>query len=78
MSYRIVFQQQDRNAIGVWDNSSQVQVGYVPKELAEVIGKRLVAKDNLRCLCIAEWLKDGRRVGLRLILGPRDLIQIRE
>lgn len=61
----------DTNAVAVYDAEGQTQVGYLPREHAERIAKRLDAGEELRCLSMWETL-DGRwRVALRaLILTP--------
>jgi hypothetical protein len=41
----------DKNAIGVWDASGKTQAGFVPKELAEALGKRL-AREQLQASCL--------------------------
>ena len=57
----------DPNAIGVWDADRRVQGGYVPAELAA----ELDASD-WQAVSLLEFFEDGRRLGLRVLLAPRD------
>lgn len=66
----------DKNAVGVWNAARRLQVGYVPKEIVAKIARRLRSGEDLQTLSLAEWLKDGRRVGLRVVVGPEGVFQI--
>jgi hypothetical protein len=57
----------DPNAVAVWDEERRLQAGYVPAEVApEVSGdEQAVALWEFRG-------DDGRRVGLRVLIAPRD------
>ena len=57
----------DPCAIGIWDLDRRVQAGYVPADVA-----RHVRADALQAVSLWEWREDGRRVGLRVLLAPRD------
>jgi HIRAN domain len=57
----------DPNAIGVWDEERRVQGGYVPAEVA-----RELEPGEWQAVSLLEFLEDGRRVGLRVLLAPRD------
>lgn len=67
----------DKNAVGVWNATRRLQIGYVPKESAAKIARRLRFGEDLQSLSLAEWLKDGRRVGLRVAVAPGGVFQIR-
>lgn len=54
----------DPNALGVWDSSRSLQVGYVPAELAAELAPPLQA------VSIWEWREGERRVGLRALVAP--------
>ena len=58
----------DRNAVGVWDLQRIQQIGYLPREIAEEYAPRLDGDEHIRCLSMWEHLKDGQRVGLRVLL----------
>jgi HIRAN domain len=57
----------DPNAIGVWDMERRVQGGYVPAETA-----RELDAGAWQAVSLLEFFEDGRRVGLRVLLAPRD------
>lgn len=57
----------DPNAIGVWDEQRTVQAGYVPAELA-----RELRADEWQAVSLWEFVEEGRRGGLRVLLAPRD------
>jgi hypothetical protein len=57
----------DPNAVAVWDAERRVQGGYVPAEIA----RGLDAAD-WQAVSLLEFLEEGRRVGLRVLLAPRD------
>jgi len=57
----------DPHAIGIWDLERRVQAGYVPADVA-----RRVQAAELQAVSLWEWHEDGRRVGLRVLLAPRD------
>ena len=57
----------DPNAIAIWDEERRVQAGYVPADVAPSL-----AGDE-QAVALWEFLDDdGRRVGLRVLLAPRD------
>ena len=57
----------DPNAIGVWDGERRVQAGYVPAEIASELDA-----DEWQAVSLWEFLEDGSRGGLRVLLAPRD------
>ena len=57
----------DPNAIGVWDDERRVQAGYVPAEIASELDA-----DEWQAVSLWEFLEDGSRGGLRVLLAPRD------
>jgi hypothetical protein len=57
----------DPNAIGVWDADLRVQGGYVPAEDA-----RELRADDWQAVSLHQFFEDGRRIGLRVLLAPRD------
>jgi hypothetical protein len=59
--------QHDPNAIGVWDDERRVQAGYVPAEIA-----RALRADDWQAVSLWEFVEEGQRGGLRVLLAPRD------
>jgi hypothetical protein len=57
----------DPNAIGIWDEERRVQAGYVPAEVA-----RELNADDWQAVSVWEFVEDGQRGGLRVLLAPRD------
>ena len=57
----------DPHAIGVWDAERRAQAGYVPAETAAGLDA-----DAWQAVSLLEFFEDGRRVGLRVLLAPRD------
>lgn len=56
----------DPNAVAVWDEGRRLQAGYVPAEVAPVL------TGDEQALSLWEFLEDGRRVGLRMLIAPSD------
>jgi hypothetical protein len=64
----------DSHAVGVWDAAGRNQVGFVPREAAAEISKRLV-EQSLEAWILWEWRDEGgRRVGLRMLIAPPDAL----
>jgi hypothetical protein len=57
----------DPNAIGVWDEERRVQAGYVPAEIA-----RELRVDDWQAVSLWQFVEDGQRGGLRVLLAPND------
>jgi hypothetical protein len=57
----------DPAAIGIWNEEGNVQAGYVPAEVA-----RELDPGDWQGVALREYLEGGRRVGLRVLLAPRD------
>jgi hypothetical protein len=57
----------DPNAIAIWDAERRVQAGYVPADVA-----RELRADEWQAVSLWEFVEDGRRGGLRVLLAPRD------
>jgi HIRAN domain len=57
----------DPHAIGIWDLEGRAQAGYVPADVA-----RGLEAGELQAVSIWEWREDDRRVGLRVLLAPKD------
>jgi HIRAN domain len=57
----------DPHAIGIWDEERRVQAGYVPRDVAAA-----VRAEDWQAVSLREFREAGRRVGLRVLLAPRD------
>ena len=57
----------DPNAIAIFDEERQAQAGYVPAEVA-----RNLDSGDWQAVSLREYVEDGRRAGLRVLLAPRD------
>jgi HIRAN domain len=57
----------DPHAIGVWDEARRVQAGYVPAEVA-----RELNAEEWQAVSLHEFFEDERRVGLRVLLAPKE------
>jgi hypothetical protein len=57
----------DPHAIAIWDEESRAQAGYVPAEIA-----RELDAGDWQAVSLWEFVEDGRRGGLRVLLAPRD------
>jgi hypothetical protein len=57
----------DPNAVGVWDAERRVQAGYVPAETAAGLDA-----DEWQAISLLEFFEEGKRIGLRILLAPKD------
>jgi hypothetical protein len=57
----------DPHAIGIWDEAGRAQAGYIPAELA-----RDLDAAEWQAVSVREFFEDGKRLGLRVLLAPRD------
>jgi HIRAN domain-containing protein len=57
----------DPNAVGIWDDERRLQAGYVPADVAAGLDAAA-----WQAVSIHEFFADGQRVGLRVLLAPRD------
>ena len=57
----------DPNAIAVFDAQRRLQAGYVPAETAAQL-----RAGEWQAVSLWEFVEDGRRIGLRVLLAPRD------
>jgi 5-methylcytosine-specific restriction endonuclease McrA len=58
----------DPNAVGVWDARRRRRVGYVPAVLAPRITEDISSGRLSHALCTWEWLLDGQRVGIQVLV----------
>ncbi len=56
----------DPNAVAIWDAERRLQAGYVPAEVAPEL-----AGDE-QAVALWEFVEEGRRIGLRVLIAPRD------
>lgn len=70
----------DPSAVGVWDFERLHQVGYIPRDLARLIGRRLRRGRVARVISIWEWKQagSGERVGLEILIAPDSPIELRD
>jgi HIRAN domain len=57
----------DPHAIGIWDAERRLQAGYVPADAAQELDV-----DDWQAVSLWEFLEEGQRLGLRVLLAPRD------
>ena len=57
----------DPNAIGVWDGARRAHAGYVPAETAATIDP-----EAWQAVSLLEFFEGEQRVGLRVLLAPKD------
>ena len=57
----------DPNAIAVWDAGRRLHGGYVPAEIAAGLDA-----EAWQAVSLLEFFDSGRRVGLRVLLAPKD------
>ena len=57
----------DPHAIAVWEADRRAQAGYVPAEIA-----RDLHADEWQAVALHEFVEEGKRIGLRVLLAPRD------
>jgi hypothetical protein len=56
----------DANAVAIWDEERRLQAGYVPAEVAPEL------RGDEQAVSLWEFLEDGVRVGLRVLIAPPD------
>ena len=57
----------DPHAVAVWDAERRVQAGYLPAEIA-----RELDAEEWQAVSLWEFIDEGRRFGMRVLLAPRD------
>jgi hypothetical protein len=70
----------DADAVGVWDAERSVQAGYVPRDTARLIRRRLRRGRVARVISLWEWRQagSGERVGLEILIAPNAPIEIED
>jgi hypothetical protein len=63
----------DSNAISVWNANGTLMAGYLPREDAKRIAKRLDKAQRIRAISIWETTEAGRRIGVRVLLLREDV-----
>jgi hypothetical protein len=61
---------QDANAVAVWDDAKKLQIGYVPKEMAEGVAVALRQGHKREAICVWQWRKEGKRIGVEAFVAP--------
>lgn len=57
----------DPQAVAVWDEQQRVQAGYIPADIAADLDAA-----DWQAVVIREFFEGDQRVGLRMLLAPRD------
>lgn len=66
----------DPNAVGVWSEDGQVQVGWIPKKQAAELSPIIRSGDDRAGLVTVEHRgADGRRWGINLLVGPPPVVE---
>ena len=62
----------DPDAVGVWDAAGEHQAGYLPRERARLIGRRLRRGNVSKAISLWEWKQagSGERVALEILIAP--------
>ena len=69
----------DANAVGVWDGSGSVQVGYIPADCCPGIASRIRAGEQLVGFVLREirrGSKSGQRAALHLLVMPAGALNL--
>jgi hypothetical protein len=56
----------DPNAVAIWDAERRLQAGYVPAEVAPELS------GDEQAIALWEFVEEGRRIGLRVLIAPKD------
>jgi hypothetical protein len=66
----------DPNAIGIWDEGLTLQAGFIPAELASIVGRMLGEGRLAVAMSLWQWrdLESGQRIGLHVLLSCTDRI----
>jgi HIRAN domain len=69
----------DPNAVGVWDKSGTLQIGYVPADLSAKVAAQFRANQPLSGLILREIRQDskrGPRVSLHMLVAPLGAVSL--
>lgn len=69
----------DSNAVSVWDEMRDVQLGFVPKEIAPAVADQFRQGRELQSLVLWEWVnrsENDSRCGVRLLVAPKDCVNL--
>ncbi len=67
----------DRHAVSVWDESGEVQVGYVPRSDARRVAAALRRDAVKRAYVVSQFrgMKTGERSGIQVLTSPTDVVR---
>ena len=67
----------DRHAVSVWDESGEVQVGYVPRSDARRVAAALRREAVKRAYVVSQFrgMKTGERSGIQVLTSPTDVVR---
>lgn len=62
----------DPDAVGVWDAAQEHQAGYLPRDRARLIGRRLRRGRVSKAISLWEWRQagSGERISLEILIAP--------
>jgi HIRAN domain len=68
----------DQNAVGVWDASGSIRLGFVPREYSERIATDIASRIALEGLTLREFRRtpSGPRLGIHILIFPAGRHQI--
>jgi hypothetical protein len=68
----------DPNAVGVWDASGSIQLGFVPREYSERVAMDIASPISLEGLTLREFMRtsSGPRLGIHILIAPAGRHQI--
>jgi HIRAN domain len=68
----------DANAVGIWDVSGSIQLGFVPREHSERVAMDIASGTPLSGLMLREFRRsaDGPRLGVHILIFPAGRHQI--
>lgn len=72
MNVELVVDSDDPLVIEAWDPAMTLRAGRVPAEHARAVLQRIDAVEVGECVVLREYLEQGRRTGLELLLVHRD------
>ncbi|MBI2358657.1 MAG: hypothetical protein HYV04_07075 [Deltaproteobacteria bacterium] len=73
MKLALVLDKEGR-AVSIWDAARKLQLGHVPRQFAALVSGQIRSGRDVGGISLGEWVKNGRRVGLRVIVGPKTLV----
>jgi hypothetical protein len=60
----------DTNAVAVWDDAHKLQIGHVPRQMAEGVAVALRQGHKREAVCVWQWRKKGKRISVEAFVAP--------